>query len=372
MSQVLEAPKPEVFTPVTYYNQRQKDVTTPRWVGFPGDLIVPERKAEISWLKVGGEETPSSCLQRYGRGFVPRGRAAILELGGEPIPMRHLGELQSVAWQGVSLADEQVKNKFGFVPVFPGDGLRVLKRYSMNPVRKGLDEITSLEGKSWEECHDQDGTGILDFIETAMFGDGMEPTLRGFEDQIRHAVINDSRIDGGKYKSEWLTLCSDYRNWGMRLITIENGLLTLGSIPVIQTPTGQQGGWAYAYSPICKMVMQQLEATPQDQPMHEMSKLIEKMVLGQSQSGMSAADLDLIEQRMEARLAQAREADARRIRELEAQINSASGEPIHPDVSRETFICDNEGCGKESPTLAGKMAHQRFCKAANPLNTTEK
>src|SRR5690348_13050284 len=165
MSAVIETTKPEGFNPVNYYDKRTVSVNAPRWVWFPGDLIVPDRKAEISWLKVGGEETPSPCLQRYGRGFVPRGRAAILELGGEPIPMRHLGELQSVAWQGISLQDEQVKNKFGFVPVFPGDGLRVLKRYSMNPIRKGMDELTVLAGKSWDECHDEDGTGILDFVE---------------------------------------------------------------------------------------------------------------------------------------------------------------------------------------------------------------
>jgi len=149
-----------------------------------------------------------------------------------------------------------------------------------------------------------------------------------------------------KYKSEWLTLCSDYRNWGMRMITIEHGLLKTGHV-------GEwQGGWSYSYSPITEMLMAQLEVTRQDQPMHEMAKLIEKMVPGQSQSGMSAADLDLIEQRMEARLAQAREADAKRIAELEAQLAAP------------TFIC--EGCGKESPTLAGKKAHERFCKELNP------
>src|ERR1043165_7254583 len=113
--QVLDQPKPEVFTPVTYYNKRQQGVTTPRWVWFPGDLIVPERKAEISWLQVGGEETPSPCLQRYGRGFVPRGLSALLELGGEPIPMRHLGDLQAVAWTGIPLNEDAVKNNFGFV-----------------------------------------------------------------------------------------------------------------------------------------------------------------------------------------------------------------------------------------------------------------
>lgn len=350
MSQVIEQTKPEVFKPVNYYDKRTVSVNAPRWVWFPGDLIVPERKTEISWLAVGGEETPSPCLQRYGRGFVPRGRAAILELGGEPIPMRHLGELQSVAWQGISLAEEAVKNKFGFVPVFPGDGLRVLKRYSMNPIRKGLDELTVLAGKSWDECHDADGTGILDFIEVAMFGDGIEPTLRGLEDQVRHADISDTRIDGGKFKSECLAMCADYRNWGMRMITIEHGLLKTGHI-------GEwQGGWSYSYSPITEMLMAQLEVTRQDQPMHEMAKLIEKIVSGQAQpTNMSAADMELFERKMDERLAAAREADARRIAELEAQV---------ANVARETFACD--GCGQECASKAGKLAHERYCKVLNP------
>lgn len=359
--QVLEQSKPEVFSPVSFFDARTRYVTAPRWVWFPGDLIVPARKAEISWLAVGGEETPSPCLQRYGRGFVPRGRAAILEQGGEPIPMAHLGELQSVAWQGIVLDGEAVKNKMGVIPVFPGDGLRVLKRYAMNPIRNGLDEITVLAGKSWDECHDQDGTGILDFIEQAQFGDGIEPTLRGLENQIRHAVVNDARIDYGKMREEQLKMCEDFRNWGEQKVAVDNGLLQLGTIPVRPTsalPEGSLGGWAYTLSPLANLLIAQLELKRQDQPIQEMSNMVSQ-ILAQHQpqsSGMSAADLDLIEQRMEARLAKAREADAQRIAELEAKL---------ANVSRETFAC--EGCGQECASKAGKMAHERHCDAMNKL-----
>ena len=194
MSAALEAPKPQIFDAVNYFDRRVVGSNVKRWVWFALDLIVPERKAEIEWLRVGGEETTSPCLQRYGRGFVPRGLSSLLEVGGEPIPMRHLGDLQAVAWQGLPLNENAIKNNIGFVPVYPGDGLRVLRRYSMNDggVRKGLDEDTALQGKEWEECHTPDGDGILDVIERAMFGDGMEPTLKGLEDQIRFAQISDS------------------------------------------------------------------------------------------------------------------------------------------------------------------------------------
>jgi hypothetical protein len=361
MSAVLEQPKPEIFPSVGFFDKRVVGANVVRWVGFFLDLIVSERKAEISWLKVGGEETPNPCLQRYGRGFVPRGRAALLELGGEPIPMQHLGDLQAVAWQGIPLNEDAVKNKFGFVPVFPGDGLRILRRYSMNPIRKGMDEFTVLLGKEWDECHNAEGDGILDVIETAMFGDGMEPTLRGIEEQIKSAVINDTRIDVGKYKSEALTMCNDSRNWASRLISVEHGLLKTGHV-------GEwQGGWSYSYSPICEMLINQLEIPRQDQPMQELAKMFANQPAQVLQpQGMSAADMDMFERRMDAKLAAAREADARRIAELEAQLAEPLRVKVDENVTSETtqFLC--KGCEAPFDTKQGVEVHERrWCKVLN-------
>ena len=357
MSAVLEQPRPEVFTPAQYYDKRTVTAVDPRWVWFPGDLIVPERKAEISWLKIGGEETVSPCLQRYGRGFVPRGYAAILETGGDPLPRRLLGDLGTAAWYGITQAGRSTKDDMGLIPVFPGDGLRVLQRYARNPIRKGLDELEVLASRSWDECHNDEGTGILDVIERAQFSDGQEPTLKGLEDQIRHAVVTDTRIDYGEMRDQQLKMCEDFRHWAGRAIAVEHGLLKIGHIPVTAVPNlpeGSIGGWSYMYSPVVEMLIAQLGITRQDEPMHEMAKLVAQMA-PQPSTGMSAADLDLIEQRMEARLAKAREADAKRIAELEAKLN---------EVSRETFTCD--GCGQEAASKAGKLAHERHCKVLNP------
>lgn len=349
MSAVLEQPKPEIFDSVGYFDKRVLGANVTRWVFFPGDLIVPERKAEISWLQTGGEETPNPCLQRYGRGFVPRGLPAILEMGGEPIPMRHLGDLQAVAWQGIPLNEDAVKNRFGFVPVYPGDGLRILRRYSMNPVRKGMDELTVLQGKSWEECHTPEGDGVLDVIERAMFGDGMSKTLKGLEEQIKFADINDTRVDIGKYKSEALAMCNDFRNWAGRIISVEHGLLKTGHV-------GEwQGGWSYSYSPIVEMLLDQLEISRQDQPMQELAKLFANQPQSVQPQGISAVDMDMFERKMEEKLAAAREVDAKRIAELEARL-------AQPET--EVFSCD--GCGRTSPTLAGKKAHERACEILNP------
>lgn len=353
MSAVVDRAKPQVFEAVNYFDKRVVGANVTRWVWFPGDLIVPERKAEIDWLAVGGEETTSPCLQRYGRGFVPRGLSAILELGGEPIPMRHLGDLQAVAWQGIPLNENAIKNNFGFVPVYPGDGLRVLRRYSMNDggLRKGLDEDTALMGKEWEECHSASGDGILDVIEGEMFGDGMAPTLSGLEDQIRHAQISDTRIDVGKMKSDRLRMCEEFRNWASRKVSYEHGLLKSGTIAIASDAVGAVGGWSYSYSPMAELLLQQLGIPRQDQPLQEMARMMG--VVSQQPQGMSATDLDMIErrfdERFEVRLAAAQEKMQGENDELRRQLES-----------KVTYACDY--CGRDFDSASGKTMHMnRHC-----------
>ena len=361
MSAVLEQEqvKPEIFDSVAYFDRRVVGANVKRWVFFPGDLIIPQRKAEITWLRVGGEETSCPCLQKYGRGFVPRGLPALLELGGEPIPMRHLGDLQSVARSGIPLNEDAVKNKFGFVPVYPGDGLKILRRYSMNDggMRKGMDEVTSLQGKEWTECHNPESTGILDVIEREMYGDGMAKTLKGLENQIRHAKISDTRIDIGRYKADLLQMCEEFRNWATGKISFEHGLLKTGHV-------GEwQGGWSYSYSTITEMLLDQLEMPRQDQPLQEMSKMVNLLAANQAPSqGISAVDMEMIERRLEEKLTLARAADAQRIKDLEAQLAAK------PDAKE--YVCS--GCGDSFDSPQGKSLHERkHCKVLNPESHSE-
>jgi len=372
MSAVLDQPKPEIFNAVDYFDRRVVGANVKRWIFFPGDLIVPQRKAEISWLQVGGEETSSPCLQRYGRGFVPRGLAALLELGGEPIPMRHLGDLQAVAWTGIPLNEDAVKNNFGFVPVYPGDGLRVLKRYSMNDggMRKGMDEVTALQGKEWEECHSADNTGILDVIEYAQFGDGMSKTLRGLEDQIRFADVRDSRIDYGRMRDEQLKMCDEFRNWGSFKVNFTHGLLKVGSVAIGNDAVGATGGWSYFYPPVVEMLLEQLEIPRQDQPLQEMAKMVAQVSErpATQSAGLSAADMELFERRMDERLAKAREVDAQRIAELEKKLEASDGYRFNgenSDTAAQRFICD--ACGSEFDTANGLGMHRnRWCEVLHP------
>lgn len=383
---VLERPDTSFFEPVNFFDKRVVGANVVRHVFFAGDLIVPERKSEISWLESGGEEMPSPCLQVFGRNYIPRGRAAILTLGGEPIPMQHLGDLQASAWSGMPLNEHAVKNRFGFVPVYPGDGLKVLRRYSMNDSvtksRKGIDEITALQGKEMDECRlsynycepcgvqypvtitkcPQDkcgqplksfiGDGILDVIELACYGDGMEPTLKGLENQIRHADITDTRIDIGKYKDEILRMCGEFRVWAGRKVSEEHGLLKTGHV-------GEwQGGWSYSYSPVTEMLLDQLEIPHQDQPLQEMARMVAQ-VTGQvpQLQGISALDMELIDRRFEEKLEAKLSAAANRIAELEAQV-AAKNET--EEVAGDKITCD--GCGREFKKAIHLTTHQPHCK----------
>jgi hypothetical protein len=150
----------------------------------------------------------------------------------------------------------------------------------------------------------------------------MESTLRGLEDQVRYAQLPEvlNGVDISKMKDEKLKMCNDYRNWAREKVSFMHGLLKTGHV-------GEwQGGWSYSYSPIVEMLLEQLEIPRQDQPLQEMSKMVNSLVHNQNQApqaqGMSAADMDMFERRMDAKLAQAREADARRIAELEQQLGA--------------------------------------------------
>jgi len=347
-----EIKRPQIQPSINYFDTKIVGKNVKRWVFFPGDLIVPQRKADIEWLAPGGEETSSPCLQKYGRGFVPRGFAAMLELGGDLMPMEHLGELRASAWSGLSLNESNTANRFGYIPVYPGDGLAALVHYSRNGDggRRGLDEDTALLGKEWEECHNGDGTGILDVIEGAMFGDGMEPTLRGLTDQIRYADISDSRIDIGKMKDDRVRMCDEFRLWATTKMSQEHSNLKLGT----------KGDWVYSYSPLAEMLLTQLEMTRQDQPLAEMSRLQSEMLRmvaskPEAVQSLSAADLEVIERRLEERLLKARESDAARIAELEAKLAA----PV--ELVPVKFVC--EDCNRVFDTSVGRATHRNLhCK----------
>ena len=155
-------------------------------------------------------------------------------------------------------------------------------------------------------------------------------------------------------KADRLRMCDESRNWATRKVTYEHGLLKAGTIAIATDAVGSVGGWSYSYSPITEMLLQQLGIPRQDQPLAEMAKMFERAGATQPQ-GLSAADMDLMEKRWEERMDQklslAREADQRRIAELEDQVARQGVASVH--------ACDH--CDREFDTPQGRVMHMRQC-----------
>lgn len=327
--------KPPFQPSVSLFDQKRVGRETKRWAWFAGDVIPARRKKEIGgWLQWGGEETNSPCIQKFFRGFIPRGLPALLETAPDWMPEELLRNSGGEVWNGAILNEEQIKNRLSFVPIFPGDGLNNILNRSNNDEdgKKGIVELTGLAGKSWEECH-SDGSGLLDILEVSFYGDGIEPTLRGLKEQITHAVVPSLGIDVGQLKSEMLSGCEEFHDWGLSKINREN----------TQLRQGTKADWVYTYSPLAELLLVQLELQRQDQPFAELAKLTADLTraVQPQQNGMSAIDLDMLdrrfEDRIEARLAQARKADADRIAELEARLEASEPAELNGEALAEAL-----------------------------------
>jgi hypothetical protein len=325
--------RPRIQPSVEFFDTKIVGRETVRWLAFAGDVIVPQRKKQIDWLQVGGEETNSPCLQKYGRGFIPRGLSAYVEMGADHMPQEQLQNVGGGVWQGMSVNGQEVKSSLPYIPAYPADSVSNILNRSRNDagsggISKGIVELQSLVGRKWAECHSADfKSGILDIIENSFFGDGIEPTLRGFREQIRRGKVSETLpIDVGKFKDEWLLSCEEFSLWGLSKLDLEHTQLKQGTHPQ---------GHVYTYSPLARVLLAQLEVQPQDQPFAELARMtgdigrsVASAMETREPSGMSAIDLDMIdrrfEERIESRLASAREVDAKRIADLEAQLAAKS------------------------------------------------
>lgn len=343
---ITRIPRPVIQPSVGYFDTKRVGRDTKRWIDFAGDLIIPARKMQIDWLRPGGEETNSGCLQKYGRGFVPRGLSSLLEMGADLMPEEHLRNVGGEVWTGMKLNDELIKNRLAYIPIYPGDGLSNLLNRAQNDEagKKGLVEAKSLVGKEWEDCHNADGTGILDIIERAAFGPNVTipPTLRELKDCLMNFKA-DVPIDTDEFKEEWKQSCEEFELWASVKIGVEHTLLRQGSIPT-SNPTGvgmlSSGGHTYSYSPLAELLMVQLGIQRQDQlnaqlSNREIADAIRLAIEGRP-SGITPEQMVVMSQVFEgsidAKLAQATAAYQQEIAELKVKLAGKSDAPeINPD-----------------------------------------
>ena len=263
-AEALILERPRTIPQVEYFDSKLKDRQTVRWLFFGGDLIAKRRKQEIDWLRVGGMEVDSRCIHRWGDKFIPRAYAAIVEEGANLMPMEHLRNVGAQVWTGVKVEGQVIDTQggLGFTVTYPGDATMNLisRAHNDHGMRNGLTELTSLIGHSWRELHQPDGSGFLDRVESACFGDGQQVTLRGLEEQITFGTAEVEQkfqfpVDIGKYRDEALQSCSEFRDWGMIRLEEEHANVRQGST---------KEGLVYRYSPIGELLLTQLEVIRQD------------------------------------------------------------------------------------------------------------
>lgn len=220
------------------------------------DVIDPDRKRQISTLRDGGEEVKSSCLRRTPN-YIPRCELTPLEVWFEPIGIAELAgdSMKDLVSVGQTITEElpPMVNPGQFfrrhepmmgMPHYPGVDIgSVIDLVGY----RGVKEIESLKGIDWN-------TGEAQKIQEAFFPAGWAKTvipLRLIENRIKEVGVGSLRMIG----EEKLASCEQSRQWALRRIGIEHGLLA----------TRTKEDWTYSYSTLAPQLLAQLEMSPKDQ-----------------------------------------------------------------------------------------------------------
>jgi hypothetical protein len=350
---------PQIQPSVNYFDAKLQERQTLRWLGFIGDRIHLRLKQEISWLRGGGVRIVSPCLKKYGLGYIPRGYAALVEQGENVMPTEHLRAAGGIPWTGFQVEGQVVETiaPLSFTFVHPGDAVNnILSRaHNDGTFRNGTVELESLRGRSWNDCHLPDKSGLLDKMEIYAFGDGQEPTLRGISAQIQDSInraasedlrfANGDRVDFDKFSQNWLASEEEFYNWGMARLDEEHPYVRDGKI----------GSMAFRYSPLCELLLTQLEVVRQDRSQIDQWREQVHLLRGRDAQPPQFDPATLIELGAKLERAEAR------IRELEAsgQVSAAGEAGPSITLSPKFFTCE---CGKEFDAAQGLQMHKsRWC-----------
>lgn len=264
------ADAPQTREVVKFFDRQIVGKQNERWLGSLGDFVDPDRKQQLDWIRAGGIELPTVCLQRFGntKGFLPRGYLAPLELGADPLPAELLRNLGGGQQWAAMVDGKVVTTNLQFLPTYPGDAFDALNNNafvdrSTGGMRIGVGELTSLYGLTWDDAHKEDGSGFVDQAYNAFFPQiQREPTLEGIKRQIQEGIKADSAFKA--LGENWLALGEEFSRWAHRRVEMENTMLKKGI---------NDSGHAYSYSPLAILLIEQLDLQRQDQPFAELSRL---------------------------------------------------------------------------------------------------
>lgn len=249
-----------------------------RYLFFPGDVIEPQQKRDRPHWKGGGEHVDSKCLVRTG-GFLPRCRVTPMEFWAAWLPAEEVPE----GTRTMSLPSKQ-SEPVGFVngspvflpqtlfgvPIYPGEHIGGILHADQ---KRGIVEIVALRGKEWKSGEAQNIQRLFFPVDIAL-----PETLRGVENRIRKVVAEFVSNDVVQsVAGDMLEGCAQFREWGEQKIEVAHSRLK-------QRVSHQH---VHSYSPVERILLQQLEVAPQDQGMQLLAQGQHKLMEGMQAGGMS-------------------------------------------------------------------------------------
>lgn len=254
-----------------------------RYLFFAGDVIDPDRKQELQYMREGGEELPNRCLRRTG-GFLPRCYITPLEFWGETLPLEHFPD----GVRPYRLKDTPVENlnpngrtlvgkPLFFMPLYPGD-LIVDALGLATGEHKGIVEVEVLRGVDYGADSEHFNTVFF----PASYQKPIE--LRLIQEHIDGIGSKSSDPDVKSVAGNMITSCEQFRRWAQNKIDKCHAQL--------DTRTIHQ--WTYQYSPQIRNMLKQLEIEPRNQSAQTLNAAMMQAV---ANSGISPEVLAQMQER---------------------------------------------------------------------------
>jgi hypothetical protein len=291
MSTVLH--EPEVFDEFADHSLVQPPVGTirkeeTRYLFNALDVITPKQKRDCRRLVKGGHVVQAFCLTRT-RGFIRKGRITPLDLGGEPILEENAPDDSSIF--PIHNPDTPVaensrimigsQSPLVAIPAYPGVELPIILNGSANTLdgqRFCLVEIKELIGHKYRPETVVPGIQYdpsLWELQTLIFPQWPEvPVLltefRNCIEKVHQQSVGDEAIRS--ICEDMLTSCEIGSIWANERIESEHRLMRQGALA---------SGFAYVYSELAEVLLQQLGLPRQDQELKTISELAKSFQSGQ-------------------------------------------------------------------------------------------
>lgn len=246
---------------------RAENLEQPRYLIFMGDLLDPNRKYEVEYLRdsAGGEEVQAHCLRRSVGGFIEKGRLAPMETWAEPMPPVLIGEgaerdtvrvVGPMTPESIGASARRPGGLSGVgaalvhVKFYPGDELQSVLRANEG---KGITEVKTLAGQPWYANEAETERGVAQMLNLDFF-----PTVPVELSKCREMidkVAGRSELHQAVAR-DYFAACDQFQRYAELRLGAEHTLLRKAN-----SPSGQH---TYTYSPVGYKLLAQLEMKPQD------------------------------------------------------------------------------------------------------------